>query len=191
EKINLIKVDLSFMEFIESTTVGILVNLQKAIKEMDGELVLINANPDVITTLTSCSLDKLFKFEKTDGNIVEEKIGVNVGIELKEEYVDDIVYLKVKGMLCNPHEADKFKNSVQKVMKNKDKLLIDFNDLLFIDSSGMAELINIQRLLKKENKKMAIYGMNDIVLDLIYNIGINFIISVFESEEEALLDEWK
>jgi len=65
-------------------------------------------------------------------------------------------------------------------------LVFDFTELKFINSEGIGYLMEVHAHLLKQDKKLVIIGVNDHVKDVFETIGINEIVSIYDSLEDFL-----
>jgi len=66
------------------------------------------------------------------------------------------------------------------------KILINFVKVSYIDSSGLATLIEMMQRLKKENGQMRLVGMSDKVKSLFEITKLDKLFLIYRTEEEAL-----
>ncbi|MFC1689040.1 STAS domain-containing protein [Pseudomonadota bacterium] len=65
-------------------------------------------------------------------------------------------------------------------------ILFNFSDLNFISSSGLRILLATAKKLKKDDGKMVVYGLNDVVQEVFDISGFATILNLAATEEEAL-----
>jgi anti-anti-sigma factor len=58
-------VDLSGVDYMGSSMLGLMVNIRQRIRQGGGKLVLFGLTPQLLHTFKSCSLERLFSFAKT------------------------------------------------------------------------------------------------------------------------------
>ncbi|QNO16201.1 anti-sigma F factor antagonist [Alkalicella caledoniensis] len=103
------------------------------------------------------------------------------------KYVDKFLIVQVKGELDH-HTAEEIKNSVMKELEKEIaiNLIIDFSGLKFMDSSGIGMILGRYKEVQKLGGKMAITGLNNTVEKIIKLSGIQKIIGVYKTAEEAI-----
>jgi anti-sigma B factor antagonist len=58
--------DFSRVRFLSSQALGMLLNLRKKVKAIDGDMVLCGLHPELRRIFKVTNLDKIFKFEETE-----------------------------------------------------------------------------------------------------------------------------
>jgi anti-sigma B factor antagonist len=97
-----------------------------------------------------------------------------------------IVKLDLKGSLDNNNSAEF--DFITSVLINGGirKLLIDINDLQYIDSTGIGLLISITKKLRKENGEVAITRFTAQILTILRPINIEKFIQFFPTVNEGV-----
>ena len=83
-------------------------------------------------------------------------------------------------------EAQEFTESLkEEVEKHSDylEIAIDCSSVLFIDSSGMGELINLYRWFKQKEKFFCVIGLSQELKTIIRLAKLNNLIPIFSKEE--------
>jgi anti-sigma B factor antagonist len=62
------RIDCRATSYIDSSGLGVLVSLSKAVRARHGEIRIANLNPDLRTLFELTKLDTLFRFEDTGGD---------------------------------------------------------------------------------------------------------------------------
>lgn len=85
------------------------------------------------------------------------------------------------------HTAKEVKNSIEEVIKNKDikNLIFDFSDLTFMDSSGIGVIVGRYKLINSLGGQVAIIGAKNNIQKLLFMSGIDKIMKIFNTAEEA------
>lgn len=79
------------------------------------------------------------------------------------------------------------KDEVNQIMRKRDtKLIFDFTNIDFIDSSAIGSLISILKTSKENNNSFALTNVNKEVQDLLEIMQLNTIFTVYPTMEEAL-----
>jgi anti-sigma B factor antagonist len=71
-------------------------------------------------------------------------------------------------------------------ISNSPKLLLQFDKDCYINSGGLASLINIASEGRKNHQKIHAYGLSEHFQKIFHMVGLTRCIPVFPSEEEAL-----
>jgi len=98
----------------------------------------------------------------------------------------DIAVINIKGDLTavTGHEIDNaYKNDS---VINTPKILLHFDKDCYINSGGLAFLIDIASEARKKEQKIRAYGLSDHFQKIFKMIGLTRCISIFNSEENAL-----
>ena len=64
--------DLSKVQYLSSTALGVLIPLHEKTQKLKGRLVLCGVNPDIRKVFKITKLEKLFTFKNTEGDALSE-----------------------------------------------------------------------------------------------------------------------
>lgn len=107
-------------------------------------------------------------------------------MEIKQENInDDTVLVSVSGRL-DLYKVEQFRIPIDELLKINVSLIINFKDLVYIDSSGIGVLLNIYHLMMKKKKALCFINIVGEVKKVIKLISIDKIIPIKESLEEAI-----
>jgi len=67
-----VAVDLSHVDFIDSTTLGVLLRFQPRFRAREGDLVIVSEDRRVLRTLEITGLDRIFRIERRLADAVSE-----------------------------------------------------------------------------------------------------------------------
>ena len=111
-------------------------------------------------------------------------MGLNILTEMED---NEIAILRLDGDLV-VSDVDKLRQEVHELIdKNVHKILLDFSDINFIDSSGIGLLVEILKTLTKyEGGQLKLVNLNRQVRDILKQIQLYSIFDIYESEDEAL-----
>jgi len=99
----------------------------------------------------------------------------------------DILIVKVSGDV-DASSSITLDNAISKVISDgHKKILIDGNEMHYISSAGLGVFMSYLQDFEKENIKMALFGMNDNVVNVFKILGLDQLIKMVESEDEAKL----
>jgi anti-sigma B factor antagonist len=99
-----------------------------------------------------------------------------------------VVVVGVDGQLIvgNRHEL---KEKVQAAMEAGDrKILIDFSDTGYIDSSGLGALVSLSKKLRESDGELRLAGLNDDLRTLFELTKLDTLFRIDASPEEALAE---
>lgn len=74
----------------------------------------------------------------------------------------------------------------QLVVKKPERIIVNLADVKYIDSSGLATLVECLQSTKKTGTPLVLIGMNEHVKDIFELSGLNRVFKITESEAEAL-----
>jgi len=99
----------------------------------------------------------------------------------------DILIVKVSGDV-DASSSITLDNAISKVISDgHKKILIDGNEMHYISSAGLGVFMSYLQDFEKENIKMALFGMNDNVVNVFKILGLDQLIKMVKSEDEAKL----
>ena len=110
-----------------------------------------------------------------------------MSLNILSEIQDDIAIIRLDGDLV-VSEVEKLRSEIRELAeKNIHKVILDFADIDFIDSSGIGLLVEILKSLSKyEGGQLKIVNINKQVKDILKQIQLFSIFDIYASEEEAL-----
>ncbi len=71
------------------------------------------------------------------------------------------------------------------VKKKTPQIVISFQDVAYIDSSGLATLIEAVKLLKKDKGEMILVGMSDKIKSIFKITRLDKLFAIYKTQEEA------
>ena len=75
----------------------------------------------------------------------------------------------------------------QLVAQKPDRIVVNLSEVKYIDSSGLATLVECLQSTKKLGLPLVLIGMNDNVRDIFELSGLNRVFSIMQTEAEALV----
>ncbi|MBF0486037.1 MAG: STAS domain-containing protein [Candidatus Omnitrophica bacterium] len=107
-------------------------------------------------------------------------------VEISLEKINDITLVSLNGEL-NLDNTHRVREAFKKILKQrKAKVLLDFDNVPFIDSSGIALLIEIVQAFGKSNGAMCLCHVNKKILSVFEITKVSKLFNIFDSHEEAL-----
>ncbi|MBF0286477.1 MAG: STAS domain-containing protein [SAR324 cluster bacterium] len=84
----------------------------------------------------------------------------------------------------------KYAEKMMKLVENEDfkVVLFDFEDVSYVDSTGVGLLIEVYKITKSRNLKLAVWGMNEDSYENLVLTGLDRIIVNYDSKADALKD---
>lgn len=109
-------------------------------------------------------------------------------MDIKIETLSDIAIAIVEGEL-NMNNSGVLRDFFKDIIKNgSTKVLIDFEKVSFIDSSGIATLIELFQSLEKVGGLMRLCHVNKMVLGVLEITKVHKLFGIYANREEALRD---
>jgi len=105
---------------------------------------------------------------------------------LTQRNEDGVTILAIQGRL-DPEETQQLEKDVLKTVDSEDKrLLFDFSELEYINSSGLRVLVMAYQRMKQNKGHVAICNIRDYILEVFEISGYDKIFSIYPTKEEAL-----
>ena len=107
-------------------------------------------------------------------------------MNITEEKIQDIIFCKVEGEI-NINTSPQLRKSFEDLIKSgSKKIIIDFSSVLYIDSSGLATLIELFQRLKKTDGKLRICNMSERVRNVFEVTKLHKLFEIYDSRDLAL-----
>ncbi len=109
-------------------------------------------------------------------------------IQISTSQKGDIAVISIKGDVT-AMTGEELDNVYQNVsVANSSKILLQFDKDCYINSGGLAFLIDIASEGRKKEQKIRAYGLSDHFQKIFHMIGLTRCIPIFPSEEAAMED---
>ena len=109
-------------------------------------------------------------------------------MKIKEEKCNDILVCSLEGEINIGNSPELRKAFESIVQRNEKKVLVDFSAVYYIDSSGLATLIEMFHRLKKIGGVSRFCNMGQKVKNVFEVTKLHKLFSIFENREAALKD---
>jgi anti-sigma B factor antagonist len=107
-------------------------------------------------------------------------------MEWREQTLDGFEIILLKGDIDLQH-SPKLRELLQaKISEQAPTLLLDFSDVRYIDSSGLATLIEYYQKSRRYSGQLAIYGMSERVKSVFELVRLSEIFFIFATGQEAI-----
>lgn len=107
---------------------------------------------------------------------------MNINIENK----NGISICRTSGEITFSTSPD-LRNQLLKLIDQKiDKIVMDMKEITYIDSSGMATLVEILQKIKAINGQLKLSQVPDKIKEILEMVRLKDIFEIYESEEEAI-----
>lgn len=104
----------------------------------------------------------------------------------KTQIENDITLLRVTGDL-DMYTLPKAKNIIKQIMDSgHHRILIDLENMDYIDSSGLGFFIGTLKKLKEKGGALKLINLNSYIQGIFKLINLNYIIEIFEDQETAV-----
>jgi len=107
---------------------------------------------------------------------------VNISIENK----DEISIVKVSGEITFSTSGDLRKKLLELVDKGSKKIILNIGGVDYIDSSGMATMVEILQKIKSKDGYLALCKVKDKIKDILEMVKLKDLFEMFDTEEEAI-----
>ncbi len=186
-------IDFGETTLMDSSTIGMLVTIDKDFKSRKVMLTLKNLNDDIAELFADTGLDMIFNIANNEGDVTEASFdlfeeSIDIRLEVETEINNDICIFHMNGVMNHPVGSRFFKQQFLLAIAEYKKILLDFEDLTFFDSLSVSVVLSMHKLLKETGGNLRFCNTNYIVNDLFTTLNINQIIPMFETIEGALAD---
>jgi len=109
-------------------------------------------------------------------------------MKINEEKHGDTLVCALDGEININNSPELRKAFDDLIKRNQLKVIVDFVRVTYIDSSGLATLIEMFQRLKKAGGAMRFCGMNENIRNIFELTKLNKLFQIFENKEVALKD---
>ncbi|MCP4749320.1 MAG: STAS domain-containing protein [Proteobacteria bacterium] len=108
-------------------------------------------------------------------------------MKIEDRKLDDFVVLSVDGNIVL-EDTVKLKEAVERHIEDSDLMgiIINCDDVKFIDSSGLGLLVSIYKTLIKRDKKFALTSLNNKTMEIFVLTKLDKILTIAETDQDAL-----
>jgi len=107
-------------------------------------------------------------------------------MNVTEEKIQDVTFCKIEGEI-NINTSPQLRKSFEDLIKSGEKkIIIDFSSVPYIDSSGLATLIELFQRLKKTDGKLRICNMSEKVRNVFEVTKLHKLFEIYDSRDLAL-----
>ena len=180
-------------EFIDSSTIGILVTINRKCSSSGVSMLLRNLNSDILELFTETGLSSVFTVENDD-RVDEASVdlfieNLDVRLEIEKEIIEEVCVFHLSGMFNYPVGSNYFKQQLLLAAADYKKILLDFEHLTFFDSLSVSVVLSMFRLMDRTGGSLRFCKANYMVRDLFESLKIDQVIPLFETVDAAL-KEW-
>ena len=109
-------------------------------------------------------------------------------MQIKQRNVGEVVVLELSGEIDINTSPEVRKAFDQLIKDQKKKILLNFAEVAYIDSSGLATLVEMLQRLKRIGGFLRLCNLSEKVKGLFEITKLEKLFSIFSSEEEAIRD---
>ena len=188
--LNELVLDFTETELVDSSGVGILVSLAKETNIRHIRLMLKNLNDNLFQLFSDTGLDRIFTIERREVVIHAEvdffEPAIDIKLNIDKEFIRNIAIFHMSGVMNHPIGSGFFKQQFLLSLTQYKKIILDMDELDFIDSLSLSSILSMTNLLSGTGGSMLICRPNYIVLDLLETLNIKSIIPIYPSCEAAV-----
>ena len=106
-------------------------------------------------------------------------------IEKREK--NDVTIIDLKGKILMGEGIDELRNTIKELLENGvKKILLNFEDVPYLDSTGLGEVVRSYTSVKKADGQIKIVNLTNKVKDLLSVTKLITVFETFEDEDKAL-----
>ncbi len=183
--------NLSECKIIESRTIGAIVNLTNRFSKQKRLFVLRNVNEHVHKMFDFMNLTQFLIFEDAEPSrhVKDSKKKPKEGLKVDFEVIDSIGIYKFAGSIDSSQDSGMFLNIINKIIADRNRMLIDMSGITYIDSLGVGVIIRLIKLMREGKADFRFFGASESLRHILDVNSLNSVIHVYPSREEAL-KEW-
>ncbi|MGC8924865.1 MAG: STAS domain-containing protein [Calditerrivibrio sp.] len=103
--------------------------------------------------------------------------------DVKEVGGTNVVYLKGE---VNAQSGVELKNHVLEIFKKANTVVLSFKGVMYMNSSGLREVIDLLKRSKKENKNLRLCDMSNDIKEMFAFTGLDKVFKIYSDESQAL-----
>jgi len=108
-------------------------------------------------------------------------------MKIEKRKKGDVVILDLKGKILIGDGIDELRDSINNTIKeNETKVLLNFADVPYLDSTGLGEVVRSYTSIKKSGGTIKIINLTNKVRDLLSVTKLITVFDTFEVEDEAI-----
>ncbi|MCP4152983.1 MAG: STAS domain-containing protein [bacterium] len=108
-------------------------------------------------------------------------------MKIEKRKKGDVLILDLQGKILIGEGIEELREYINAAIKEKEtKLLLNFNDVPYLDSTGLGEVVRSYTSVKKEGGIVKIVNLTNKVHDLLSVTKLITVFETFEDEEKAI-----
>ncbi len=100
---------------------------------------------------------------------------------------DDNTVVLLKGELDAYHSIKFKERMIELIRSDSQKILVDMNELTYIDSAGLGALVSLLKRASENSKELRLFGLKGNVKKVFELTRLNMVFKIFDTFEEAVL----
>ena len=178
--------DMSHVRFIDSTGVGLLIRMQKKIRSIDRQLVLLAPSLMVQRALTLMRLENFFA-TASDLSSAQALIAARAreqagAVRLRSATATNPLLWQGEITAANAQEVWE-RTETHLTSKQRHELIIDMSGVRFMDSTGLGIMVRAKKLAQREQVKLEFTNLQPAVQNVLHLARLeNFLLPAKERE---------
>jgi N-acetylglucosaminyldiphosphoundecaprenol N-acetyl-beta-D-mannosaminyltransferase len=161
--------DMSRVRFVDSTGLGLLVRLQKRLREQNLRLILMAPSNATMRTLTLVHLEELFcvlSDRKTALHWITAETEAGLQTNVWTTAGRD---LRWQGEITAANAEEVWRKTMAQLrqLSGTSPLVIDLSDVTFMDSSGLGVMVRARKAARQQGKHLVFSGLPPIVRNVL------------------------
>lgn len=111
---------------------------------------------------------------------------IDHSMEINEIQIGSVIVLRAKGKLDANLSKILEKKAVEYISQGQIKLLLNLNDISYVNSAGLRMLLSIKKQVKSLGGKLVVCGLSTEVMEIMKICGFDHVLEISNNEEEAL-----
>lgn len=107
-------------------------------------------------------------------------------MKIKQEKYNDVTVLTLDGEVLDASIVGDFKNAIAPILRAETQVVLDMNNIQFVDSSGVGAILSCLRILNAEGGEFKICSLTKPVRALFELVRMHKIFDIFNSRELAI-----
>ena len=187
-----IVLDFSMTTALYSSGIGLLIRLQKMLKQTDSPIYIINVTKKLRNFFTDLKMDRVFKVFATDvefdlsrDDIWKKKLSeVKDGFIFIAQIEEGIYRLTFSGQMSSLQDLSPISEFAPD--ESIELFIFNFESLDVIDTYGVQVFNDFVDRLQNMGKKCVIYGANQVIQDVFEVFPSENVLDFYETEKEAI-----
>lgn len=107
-------------------------------------------------------------------------------MEIEVDKRQSCTILKIKGDVDLYSSPQVRKQIINLVSKKNTSLLVDFAEITYMDSSGVATLVEALQMTNRNGGKLRLFNMKQVIRDVFELSRLDKVFDIYENEQKAL-----